>query len=76
MFKKIGLIFSAIFFLAVGKVLCQENGSGEVTVDFMRSNEKIYVVMAVVVTIVLGLYIYLYILDRKISKIEKGNNRH
>lgn len=39
--------------------------------DFMRSNGKIYVVMAVVITIVLGLFIYVANLDRKISKLEK-----
>jgi hypothetical protein len=39
--------------------------------DVMRSNGKIYVVMAVVVTIVIGLFLYLLNLDRKISKIEK-----
>jgi hypothetical protein len=37
----------------------------------MKSNGKIYVVVAVVVTIVAGLFIYLWSLDRKISKIEK-----
>lgn len=40
--------------------------------DFMRSNGKIYVVMAVVVTIMVGLFLYLISLDRKISKLEKG----
>lgn len=40
--------------------------------DIMRSNGKIYVVMAVVVTIVAGLFIYLANLDRKISKLEKS----
>lgn len=44
-----------------------EDGSS----DVMRSNGKIYVVMAVVVTIVTGLFLYLLNLDRKISKIEK-----
>ena len=40
-------------------------------VDLMHSNGKIYVVVAVVVTILLGLFLYLYNLDRKISKMEK-----
>lgn len=40
--------------------------------DFMHSNGKIFVVMAVVVTIVVGLLIYLINLDRKIRKIEKN----
>ncbi|MDB5229299.1 MAG: hypothetical protein JWN76_104 [Chitinophagaceae bacterium] len=40
--------------------------------DVMRSNGKIYVVVAVVVVIMLGLFIYVFNLDRKISKIEKN----
>lgn len=39
--------------------------------DFMRSNDKIYVVMAVVITIVAGLLIYVFKLDKKIKKLEK-----
>jgi heme/copper-type cytochrome/quinol oxidase subunit 2 len=39
----------------------------------MRSNNKIYVVVAVVVTILLGLIIYVARLDKKISKLEDGN---
>ncbi len=37
-----------------------------------RSEQSIYIVMAVAITIVLGLLLYLISLDRKISKIEKG----
>ena len=39
--------------------------------DTMRSNGRIYVVVAVVVTILLGLILYVARLDRKISKLEK-----
>lgn len=39
--------------------------------DFMSSSGKIYVVMAVVVVIVLGIFIYLMNLDRKIKKLER-----
>ena len=38
--------------------------------DVMRSNGKIYVVMAVVATIVTGLFLYIYFIDKKISKLE------
>lgn len=41
---------------------------------FMRSEGKIYVVMAVVITILAGLLIYVVRLDRKITKLEKGDN--
>ena len=38
----------------------------------MRANEKIYVVVAVVGTILAGLFIYLIRLDKKIGRLEKG----
>jgi len=41
--------------------------------DLMRSNGKIYVVVAVCLTILIGLFIYVFLLDRKISRLE--NNR-
>jgi CcmD family protein len=41
------------------------------TAGVMRSNGKIYVVVAIVVTILLGLFFYVFSLDRKISKLEK-----
>ena len=39
--------------------------------DGLRANGKIYVVVAVVVTILAGILFYLISLDRKISRIEK-----
>jgi len=41
--------------------------------DAMRSNGKIYVVVAVCITILLGLFIYVLVLDKKISRIEKNS---
>jgi hypothetical protein len=40
--------------------------------DTMRSNGKIYVVIAVMLTILAGIILYLVRLDRKISKLEKN----
>jgi CcmD family protein len=48
------------------------NTKTEEPTDFMRSNGKIYVVVTVVVIIVLGIFIYLLNLDKKIKKLEKG----
>lgn len=42
--------------------------------DTMRSNGRIYVVVAVVLTILTGLILYLVRLDRKITKLEKESN--
>ena len=39
--------------------------------DQMRSNGKIYVVVAVLLTILIGLIIFLINIDRKVSKLEK-----
>jgi len=41
--------------------------------DLMRSNGRIYVVVAVMLTILAGLVLYLVRLDKKISKLEKEN---
>lgn len=40
--------------------------------DEMRNNGKIYVVVAVSLTILAGLFFYLIILDKKISRFEKN----
>jgi CcmD family protein len=52
----------------------QMNYSKEEPTDFMNSNGKIFVVMAVVVVIVIGLFAYLINLDRKIKKLEKAES--
>lgn len=39
--------------------------------DVMRSNGKIYTVVAVCLTILIGLFVYVFLIDRKISKLEK-----
>ncbi len=41
--------------------------------DLMRSNGRIYVVVAVVLTILIGLLLYIFRIDRKLSKLEKNN---
>lgn len=40
--------------------------------DIMRSNGKIYVVVAVLVTILTGLILYLISLDRRIRRMERN----
>ena len=41
----------------------------------MRSSGKIYVVVAVIAVIFIGLAVYLFSMDRRIKKIEQENNR-
>lgn len=40
--------------------------------DVMRSNGKIYNVVAVCLTVLIGLFLYVFLIDRKISKMEKN----
>jgi hypothetical protein len=49
-------------------VFAQDTAEAE---SVMRSNGKIYVVVAICVTILAGLILYVASVDRKISKIEK-----
>lgn len=48
------------------------NAQGVEMADLMKENGKIYVVIAVMLTILAGLVLYLVRLDRKISKLEKN----
>jgi len=41
--------------------------------DQMRSEGKIYVVVAVLVVILIGLFIYLFTIDKKVRQLEKEN---
>lgn len=58
------LLATAILFLSPYLIFAQEDA------DFMRSTGKIYVVVAVIVAIFIGIVIYLISLDRKITKLE------
>jgi uncharacterized transporter YbjL len=40
--------------------------------DKMRADGKIWVVVAVIITVFIGIITYLVLLDRKISRIEKN----
>ncbi len=58
--------------LIVSVSFAQNNKTG--MADLMRSNGRIYVVVAVIVTILLGLILYVARLDRKISSLEKNKS--
>ncbi len=68
MAKKMTLLFSLLFFhlflFAQPKVEMA---------DAFRSNGKIFVVVAVIVTIFAGIILYLIRLDRKLTKLEKNH---
>jgi hypothetical protein len=52
--------------------MAQEPGNAPVEMaDAMRQNGKIYVVIAVILTILAGLIAYVVRIDRKLTKLEK-----
>ena len=70
--QKIRTLFSLLTLLMIAMfVQAQEGTTKTVVGETMRSNGRIYVVVAVMLTILIGLILYLVRLDRKISKVEK-----
>ncbi|MDQ3279494.1 MAG: CcmD family protein [Bacteroidota bacterium] len=70
MIKRTALVcFSILAFLLV-----QAQDSTVEMADAMRENGKIYVVVAVVLAILIGLFLYLIRLDKKISNLEKNQS--
>lgn len=70
-FKRVSLsvIFSFISFFLFAQSSVDSTQQG--ISDVMRSNNKIYVVMAVCLTILTVLFLYLVRIDIKVSKKEK-----
>jgi hypothetical protein len=50
----------------------QDTEKGPVN-EFFRSNDKIYVVVGILVIIFIGIVLFLISLDRKIGKLEKND---
>ena len=71
MARKISLFF-LLMMLQAG-LMAQESGKVEMA-DVMHENGKIYVVVAVILTIFAGIILYLVRIDKKISKLEKNNS--
>ena len=69
LFARILFIITCFFFNCMA--FAQEPRKVEMA-DSMRANGKIYVVVAVCLTILAGLFIYVFTLDKKISRFEKN----
>jgi uncharacterized membrane protein YhaH (DUF805 family) len=58
--------------IALFMMICSTAFSQEVEMaDTMRSNGKIYVIVGIILIILIGLITYLFLLDRKVSRLEK-----
>lgn len=67
------LILLTFFFLSIVAALAQDTSNRVAMADTLRDNGKIYVVVAVLLTIFAGIIFYLVRLDKKISRLEKGD---
>ena len=68
LFKRLSVFIAALFISMSSFAQPKED-----TLELMRSNGKIYVVVASCFIIVAGLFLYAFLIDRKISKLEKEN---
>ena len=64
------LTFLLLTLLSFTTVFAQANQPIEMA-DKMRSSGKIYVVVAIIAVIFIGLAIYLFSIDRRLKKIER-----
>ena len=69
--RKISRLF-ALLLMLLSSTLLHAQGDSNMG-DTMRSNGRIYVVITVILVILIGLFLYLIRLDRKMSKLEKNN---
>lgn len=65
--KKISLAL-AFLLIAVITAFAQDNTVEMATA--LRSSGKIWVVVGVILTIVIGMYIYLFTIDKRVKKLE------
>jgi CcmD family protein len=63
------ILLSLLLFVCNTVLFAQDNNPG--IANEMRSNGKIYVVVAVLTAIFIGIVLYLIRLDRKLSKLER-----
>ena len=65
--KKVTFSFVLVILFSTTQLLAQTADGG----DFMRSIGKMYVVVAVLVSMFIGIVFYLISLDKKLTKLEK-----
>jgi CcmD family protein len=73
LYKKIGFFIALILLSTV--TFAQDKCERVEMADGLYQSGKIYVVITVIAIIFAGIIGYLIVLDRKISKLEKQNNK-
>jgi hypothetical protein len=72
-FTLIALRLTLLVMGIFGSLVCWAQPNDVEMADTMRSNGKIYVVVAVCLTILVGLFLYMVSVDRRLRKLEKEN---
>lgn len=72
LYKKF-IVATAFCFITVFSFAQTSAAQTEQPSGLMQVDGKIYVVVAVILVILIGLFIYLFNLDHKLSKLEKGD---
>lgn len=66
-------LITALFLFCCTACFAQGGPGGQSAIgETMRSNGRIYVVIAVILVILAGLILYVVRLDRKMTRLEKG----
>jgi predicted transporter len=75
MARKIFLLIGCLYLALPARIWAQaDDAQRRYTAFDMRQNGKIYVVVCVMSIILVGLFLYLFRLDRKIGRLEKHNS--
>ena len=71
-FKKYMIALSGFCWLLLGLPALAQTAASEIPMaDQFRADGKIYVVIAVLSVILLGIVVFLFMLDRKLSRLER-----
>ncbi|MGB4774796.1 MAG: CcmD family protein [Daejeonella sp.] len=68
------ILVTSLIILFCSLVSFAQNSTGVDMADELRSSGKIYVVVAVMSVIFIGIIIYLFSIDKRIKKIENSKN--
>jgi hypothetical protein len=68
-------LLSIVNCLLFTTILFAQTGDSVEMADQLRSSGKIYVVVGVLLTILVGLILFLVMIDRKVSDLEKKINK-
>jgi CcmD family protein len=70
--KKILTLLTGAILMVTSNVQAQQEVE---MADSMRSSGKIYIVVAMILIVLAGLVVYLFLLDRKLKKLEQELNK-